>query len=168
MLDYRTTDDFIAENNLFCEADGLEIQAVINLLDNREEDGGYQCAPGFHKNFETWWLEKKEEKKEEKKKKEGVYHFSNKDEIDMKYVADVSKPIRVPVPQGTVIFWSQILAHGTKPNASGKPRCIQFIKAFPKKMYSKERLKKRAAALKKLLAAAKFVPSKVGRAVFGI
>lgn len=169
MFDYKTTDDFIAENNLFCEDDGMEIQAVINLLDNAEQDGGYQCMPGFHKNFQAWCQEKKEREEMEEKKSaplvEGVYHFSKVDKIDMKYAAD---PIRVPVPQGTVIFWSQFLAHGTKPNNSCNPRCIQFIKAFPKKMFSKERLKKRAAAMKKIFKENAFVPSKIGRAVFGV
>ena len=164
MLDYKTTDDFIAENNLFCETDKLEVQAVLNLMDNKEEDGGYQCTPGFHKGFAAWWNEKKETEREEKILQEGVYHFSRTDKIDMRYVGS---PIRVPVPEGAVIFWSQFLAHGTRPNNSNQPRCIQFLKAFPQRIFSKERLKRRGAALKKLCKTANFIPSKTGRSVFG-
>ena len=161
-FNYSATDDFVAENNLYCRADGLQIQGIINLLDNREEDGGYQCVPGFCHQYETWSNEKKTLRDQYV---EGVYHFSKADKIDMKYVSD---PIRIPVPKGTVILWSQLMAHGTKPNNSNRPCCIQFIKMFPKKIFSKERLKCRSSALKKIFKQNKFVPSKTGRVVFGV
>lgn len=162
MINYSSISDFTAENNMYCEADGLQVQGVINLMDNYEDDGGYQCMPGFTKHYNDWTTEKN---KFENAYGEGVYHFSNTDKIDMKYV---NNPTRIPVPKGTIILWSQILAHGSKPNNSDKPRCIQFIKAFPKNIFSKERLKKRTNCLKKIFKENGFVPTKIGRVVFGI
>ncbi|AYV84058.1 MAG: hypothetical protein Hyperionvirus16_33 [Hyperionvirus sp.] len=160
-LDYSTTADFVAENNLYSKLDGIEIQCVINLMDNYEDDGGFQCVPGFHKEYPNWVTEKDFKNDYG----EGVYHFSKTDKIDMKYV---HSPKRVPVPRGTVIFWTQFMAHGTKPNNSNNPRCIQFMKGFGKKIVSKERLKKRSACLKKEFAQISFIPDKIGRKVFNL
>lgn len=32
----------------------LHVQALINLADNRSEDGGFHIVPGFHKVFSEW------------------------------------------------------------------------------------------------------------------
>ena len=32
----------------------ISVQGLINLADNRPEDGGFQIVPGFHKNFLQW------------------------------------------------------------------------------------------------------------------
>ncbi|AYV81437.1 MAG: hypothetical protein Harvfovirus34_2 [Harvfovirus sp.] len=160
LLDYSTTNDFVTENNLYSKLDGIEIQCVINLMDNHEEDGGFQCVPGFHKQYTNWVKDKND-----LNYGEGVYHFSKTDKIDIKYV---HSPKRVPVPKGTVIFWTQFMAHGTKPNNSSNPRCIQFMKGFGKKIVSKERLKKRSACLKKEFAQIGFIPDKIGRKVFNL
>lgn len=185
MMDYRTIDDFIGENNLYTEQDGLQLQAVINLIDNVEEDGGFQCQPGFAKNYKAWLKEKnnfesdsasahgegESEKSEGKsdigtsRNEIGIYHFSNSDKISMKYITN---PTRIPVPKGAIIIWSQLTGHGSKCNASNRARAIQFIKAFPKRIFSKERLKKRSAAIKKELKKINFIPSKIGRIVFGL
>ncbi|AYV78231.1 MAG: WD repeat protein [Edafosvirus sp.] len=162
MFTYSTTDDFVAENNLYCEPDGLQIQGVINLLDNYEEDGGFQCVPGFPSHYKQWCQDKQNF---ENTYEEGVYHFSKNDKVDNKYIKN---PIRIPVPKGTIILWTQLMSHGSKPNDSNRGRMIQFIKAYPKKIFSKERLKKRSICLKKKFNQIKFTPSKIGRIVFGM
>ena len=53
-LDYTDPQDWIAENNHCCAADGLQLQAVLNLDDNRAQDGGFHCVPGFHLRFDEW------------------------------------------------------------------------------------------------------------------
>lgn len=160
-IGYMTVDNFVTENNLYCKEDGLEIQAVLNLFDNLEEDGGFQCVPGFNNQFESWVADKNNF---DDVYVEGVYHFSNMDKIDMKYV---SEPIRVPLPKGAIIMWNQLMAHGTKPNNSSKPRCIQFMKTFLKNSVSKDRLIKRSLALKKIFKKNSFKPDKIGHQVFG-
>lgn len=47
-LQYRAAIDFIAENNeVGCSKEKkLNIQALINFADNREEDGGFHLIPG--------------------------------------------------------------------------------------------------------------------------
>ena len=32
----------------------LHVQGLINLADNRAEDGGFHIVPGFHKVFSEW------------------------------------------------------------------------------------------------------------------
>jgi len=43
--------NFIYENN----QEGMCLQSVLNLLDNKEEDGGYICVPGFHNHFDAYF-----------------------------------------------------------------------------------------------------------------
>jgi ectoine hydroxylase-related dioxygenase (phytanoyl-CoA dioxygenase family) len=160
MFNYADTRDFVGENNLYSAQDGLMIQGIINLKDNYDEDGGFQCVPEFPSKFNDWCNDRKFEGYEE-----GVYHFSNTNKTDMKYC---SNPIRVPVPKGAIILWSQLMAHGTKPNNSNQGRCIQFIKMFPKKILTKQRLKHRSATLKRIFKNIEFVPSKLGRTVFNV
>ncbi|KAL6070591.1 NADAR domain-containing protein [Balamuthia mandrillaris] len=61
--------DFIFENNQVhhsTSANGVHIQGVINLLDNREEDGGFHCVPGFLHCFEAWAKENEHSQTEQK------------------------------------------------------------------------------------------------------
>jgi len=44
-LNYTDLSDFIAENNAKHETMGRQIQSVLNLVDNRYEDGGFHCLP---------------------------------------------------------------------------------------------------------------------------
>lgn len=160
-LTYENPEDFVTENNLYVESDGLQLQGVINLIDNREEDGGFQCVPKFPSSFDEWLSEK-----EFGDKIVGLFNFNNRDKVDMKYI---HSPIRVPVPQGSIIIWNQKMAHGTRPNSSDRPRAIQFIKMFPKRTFSEKRLKCRSKALRKLFAQNKFTSiSKIGKIVFDI
>jgi hypothetical protein len=48
----RHLNHFIFENNQVCERiHPLNVQAVLNLVDNVEADGGFQCVPGFRHHF---------------------------------------------------------------------------------------------------------------------
>ena len=43
----------------YCEADGNMYQGFINLIDNKEQDGGFICSPGSHIRFDKWYEEVK-------------------------------------------------------------------------------------------------------------
>jgi ectoine hydroxylase-related dioxygenase (phytanoyl-CoA dioxygenase family) len=164
-LKYDTPRDFVTENNLYCKEDGLQIQAVINLLDNREEDGGFQCVPGFVHNFDEWFNNYKNGPNKQKDIV-GNYFFSSADKNDIRYT---HSPVRIPAPAGAIILWNQKTAHGSKPNDSNVPRCMQFIKMFPKKLYSKDRYKRRQKMMLKILKENNFTElTDVGKIVFGL
>jgi hypothetical protein len=162
-ISYKEPKDFMAENNLYCEEDGLELQAIINLLNNREEDGGFTCIPGFVKKYDEWlkgYLENN------KNVEVGSYKFSDKDKSDMKYV---HSPVRISVPKGAIIIWNQKMAHGSKPNNSDRPRCAMFLKAMPMKFFSKEKYLGRQKLVTNMLKINKFNKiSETGKIMFGL
>ncbi len=47
---------FIFENNQISVqmSGGMHLQGVLNILDNYEEDGGFQIVPGFVNHFDEW------------------------------------------------------------------------------------------------------------------
>ena len=54
LLQYDDPQDFIKENNLVVQSMGIHIQAVINVLDNQDLDGGTILVPGSHKSIALW------------------------------------------------------------------------------------------------------------------
>jgi hypothetical protein len=160
-LTYHDEQDWVTENNLYCVEDGLQVQAVLNLEDNRAEDGGFQCVPGFHRRFDEWL----DGLISDDASPSGLYRF-NAGPHDGRFV---SAPVRVPVPAGALILWDQRLAHGTLPNDSDRGRLIQFLKVFPARILSPARAAARRAALLGRLAQEGFMEiSPEGRILFGL
>lgn len=73
---------------------------------------------------------------------------------------------------GSMVIWDQRMAHGSFRNRSGRMRCAQFIKMYPRKaIENPERANARALVLINqinLLKAAGFEPSKLGEQLFGL
>ena len=44
-----------AQTNSVGRSSGPHVQGVLNLADNRSEDGGTLLVPGFHRSFEPWF-----------------------------------------------------------------------------------------------------------------
>jgi hypothetical protein len=145
-LTYANVSDFMTENNLICETDGLQLAAVANFIDNRQEDGGFFTLPGFHKTFDQWVQTRPTGAKVEV----GLYKFDKTIKNDAKAVG-AHEWKRVAVPAGAVIIWDQRMAHGSRPNRTDRPRLAQFIKAIPSKTICNKRLKARSNALHKLI-----------------
>jgi hypothetical protein len=139
------------------------LAAVINLLDNREIDGGFHCAPGFPSVFDDW----RAEHKWQNAKEVGSYNFNINDKNDMKYLGKFPST-RISAAAGTLIIWNQKMPHGSRPNESDRPRCAQFVKVFPRLLFTKSRLECRRKVLTRLFKEAKFRPSPIGRIVFGL
>jgi len=121
-LTYKDSDDFIAENNTWHHTMGRHLQGIINLFDNQEEDGGFQCVPmedcvDWLKN---WTINKK---------------WRNPPEVNGRHIFTADEmylpSYRVPCPAGTMVVFDGALPHGTKQNKSHNSRSIQFIRYIP-------------------------------------
>jgi ectoine hydroxylase-related dioxygenase (phytanoyl-CoA dioxygenase family) len=133
-IGYSNPRDFIGENNMYVRDDGLQIQGIINILNNSDEDGGFQCVPGFHLKFDEWCARSVPDTEI------GRYDFKSEYQNDMAYV---SSPIKISLPRGAIILWNQRMAHGSVPNNSSRPRVCQFFKVYPRQVFSSARLAKR-------------------------
>jgi hypothetical protein len=161
-LSYVDEQDWVSENNMYCAADGLQVQAVLNLEDNREQDGGFHGVPGFHTRFDEWLAGFSSDDRSPA----GLYRFSPHVLNDSRHLG---LPVRVPVPAGALILWDQRLAHGTRPNDSDRGRLIQFLKMFPRRIVSRARYLARQRAMQAVLDETGFAEiTEVGRTVFGL
>jgi hypothetical protein len=161
-LRYDRPGNFIYENNQPSHADGLQLQAVLNMVDNYAEDGGYVCIPGFKYVFEEYFNACRPNGNIDEI---ASYNFKEKDPV-MKYAK------RVSMRPGSMVIWDQRMAHGSFRNRSSRMRCAQFIKMYPRKaIENPERANARALVLihqVSLLKAAGFEPSKLGEKLFGL
>ena len=134
-LTYTNPRDFIAENNVKHHSMGRHIQGVINLIDNREQDGGFQCVPMSDPSnwLKKWWLTKGDHKPNAN----GRYIFTKEDSKKLK---GLLTPQRVPCKAGTLILVDASLPHGTKPNKSSRFRAIQFMRYVPQSIFSAKTL----------------------------
>jgi len=127
---------FIFENNQIHHSQykGLHLQGVINLHDNKEDDGGFWCVPGFKHHFEEWT-------KDMLSKKEQIeFIASAEDKNSVSFAAKgtgagasiYSNAIRIPMRKGSLVVWDQRTPHGAKKNNSNNARMAQFLKMYPK------------------------------------
>jgi hypothetical protein len=131
---YADDGDFIREGNYGGTA-GL--QAMINLIDNRAEDGGFHCVPQFHKNIEAWATQHTT--------LGGTFAADatfcpffwepspgGKGEDAIADASDLSKEAqRIPLRRGVLLVWDQRLPHGSSPNSSRTPRAVQLLTLRP-------------------------------------
>ncbi|KAF2071282.1 hypothetical protein CYY_007389 [Polysphondylium violaceum] len=137
-LTYARVGEFIVENNQPSKADGLQLQAVLNLENNHVEDGGYVAVPGFHHEFVEYFRAKKPEYESPSlnfDKKEMVFKLAK----------------RIAMRKGSMVIWNQQIPHGSFGNKSYKPRFAQFIKMFPTFTVSKKRAQHRSKTLNAIL-----------------
>jgi len=129
-LRYKDDSEFIIENNHvgIISDNKLNIQGLINLADNKEEDGGFQIVPGFSHHLKDWALSKR-----------GLYHKKVYGDRETFIVLDENDPlhkqsIRVTCRAGSAVFWDQRTVHGSRPNESENIRYAQFVKMFPSQL----------------------------------
>ncbi|EGC39683.1 hypothetical protein DICPUDRAFT_52501 [Dictyostelium purpureum] len=141
-LNYKHGDSFFIENNNpgSLKLDELHIQGLINLCDNKDEDGGFILVPGFHNHLEEWT-----KNNHSLKMKYGLHQ-------DFICVPPENKiynqAIRITARAGSLILWNQKMLHGSKPNNSGRPRLAMFVKMFPSTQIPKETLNRRCESIK--------------------
>ena len=99
-------------------------QGVLSLIDNREEDGGFQCVPMADPT--AWlleWTAAQSLPTGSRPQANGRHIFSAAE------FAKLGLPkTRVPCPAGSLILFNNTLPHGTLPNRSGRPRAVQFLR----------------------------------------
>jgi len=130
---------------------GRQLQGVINLFDNKEEDGGFCFVPGSHLMLRDWYDRKKDRLPEAMPN--GRYQFT---ESDPEFYG---KDVRLPCPKGTLIIFDAALPHGTRPNFSSKQRMIQFMRYMPKATFDPKTLLKRRKFVSKQLESIGYVPT---------
>jgi hypothetical protein len=143
---YKSLDSFCSEYNEggIINENEKRVQGLINLLDNKEEDGGFILVPGYHKKI-TEWAEKN-------KKRGGDFIVVSKN--DEMY----NNSIRITMRRGTLLIWDNRMPHGSQPNNSSNPRMAQFIKMFPKKNFTIK--EERSNLLMKVMKINNYKPSK--------
>jgi hypothetical protein len=89
------------------------VQGVLYLEDTTEEQGTFQCIPGFHRTFEDW-VRKQPEDRDPRR--------PDLTDLEVK---------RIPGKAGDLLIWHSLLAHGNAPNTSDRPRLAQYITMSP-------------------------------------
>ena len=162
-LVYKRHSDFILENNMLGNIDEnqLLVQGLVNFMDNRPQDGGFQLVPKFPQRYKEWV--------ESTSDSIGKHYSERQDFIILPENVPFAKEAeRISVPAGCLVIWNQQSPHGSLPNNSNRPRFAQFMKFFPAIDINSERGQNRAASLKKILNENEFEPSELGNRIFGL
>ena len=89
------------------------VQGVLYLTDTAENQGAFQCVPGFHNTIEDW-LDSLPEG--EDPRRQDLHALGSK---------------CIPAEIGDLIIWRTALPHGASLNTSDKPRIVQYITMNP-------------------------------------
>lgn len=110
----------------------FNIQGVLCLEDTDENQGGFQCIPGFiNDKLREWTQENLEPDKVRIPMK-----ITNLQNFEVK---------KIPAKAGDLIIWQSQLAHGNGHNVSNKPRLAQYINMFPAEEHNHQLREKRIA-----------------------
>ena len=96
------------------------VQGVLYLTDTAENQGGFQCVPGFNNTFEQWVKTQPEDR-----------NPNQPDLADLQVKSIAGKA-------GDLLIWHKLLAHGNGHNTSDKPRLAQYITMSPAPKDSEE------------------------------
>merc|ERR1712039_968983 len=153
-IDY-SNGQFVAENNAKHVSMGRTVQGVLNVFDNSEEDGGFQCVPGMHSEALRGWVSQHTGLPEPEIN--GKYELK-----DFGPDKDLGKQaVRVPCPAGTLILFDATLPHGTKPNASARSRAILFLRYLIARELPPAAWRNRNAALRRMVDSVGFEPDEI-------
>lgn len=89
------------------------VQGVLYLTDTAEDQGGFQCVPGFHRSFDEWVKTQPADRNPRHPDLEG---------LEVKRIAGKA---------GDLLIWHRLLAHGNGHNTSERPRLAQYITMSP-------------------------------------
>ena len=133
-LTFDSLRHLISENNATNIKFGRHCIGVLNLIDNKYENGGFRFTPGGHKITPSWYI--RNQKRLDYGSANGNYFFDEKDE-------EFLHSSRIPCPAGTLIIFDAALPHGTLPNQTSDIRMVQFLRYMPKKLYNEKTLARR-------------------------
>jgi ectoine hydroxylase-related dioxygenase (phytanoyl-CoA dioxygenase family) len=89
------------------------VQGVLYLTDTAEDQGGFQCVPGFHRSFDEWVKTQPADRNPRRPDLEG---------LEVESIAGKA---------GDLLIWHRLLAHGNGHNTSDRPRLAQYISMRP-------------------------------------
>ncbi|MXY83343.1 MAG: phytanoyl-CoA dioxygenase family protein, partial [Gemmatimonadetes bacterium] len=89
------------------------VQGVLYLTDTAEDQGGFQCVPGFHRMFDEWVKTQPADRNTRK---------PDLTELTVESIAGQA---------GDLLIWHRLLAHGNGHNRSDHPRLAQYITMKP-------------------------------------
>lgn len=89
------------------------VQGVLCLSDTSEDQGGFHCIPGMHREVIEWSKTRPEQREPE------VLPFER------------SRVRSIPARAGDMILWHRALPHGSGINRTNRPRIAQYILAAP-------------------------------------
>lgn len=93
----------------------FDVQGVLSLTDTVPGQGGFQCVPGFPKQFDEWVKTQPDDRDTWKP------DLTN---LEVK---------KIETKAGDLLIWNSLLPHGTGRNDSDKPRLAQYISMSPAK-----------------------------------
>ena len=102
-----------------------DVQGVLYLTDTTEEQGGFQCIPGFHKEFKEWVKTQPQDR--------DPFHPD----------IDKAKIKSIPGKAGDLLIWNSMLPHGNGANKSDRLRLAQYISMFPAEKASSNEVNER-------------------------
>lgn len=91
----------------------FKVQGVLYLADTSADQGGFQCTPGFHREFHEWVKTQPADRNPRLPDPEGL-------EIKT-----------IPGKAGDLLIWHSLLPHGNSRNRSNRPRLAQYITMYP-------------------------------------
>ena len=141
---------------------GLSLQGLVNLRDNRPEDGGTLVVPRPPSKFEEWVAQLPDTQRTR-----GAMQFHVPEDDPLQDHAQ-----RAPLREGCVLIWDRRTVHGAAPNASDRCRFgvpVTFTRRVDLQMFP-TRAQGRAAAIEREIVKAGFVDalSPHGVRVFGL
>ncbi|CAF1548010.1 unnamed protein product [Rotaria magnacalcarata] len=102
-----------------------KLQAILALVDCRQQDGGFHAVPGFQHYIATWT-----------KSNHKLCLRSNQSSDPTTVQIPWDDPIRehiqcMPIRKGSLLVWDSRLPHGNYPNSSNQMRIIQYLHMAP-------------------------------------
>lgn len=144
---------FLAENNGTTSLQPNPVQGLLSLSNNKSNEGGFMCIPGFHKKIESW----------AKNYQKYSDHIQVKVPLNDDDFSD-DKIFKVPLKKGDLLIWSSTLPHCNY--AGTKTRICQYIKMFPSDIYSDKIKELRSQHIRQLFPSG-FKISPLGMHLFG-
>ena len=90
----------------------FRVQGVLYLSDTAEGQGGFQCVPGFHRQFHEWVK-------------------TQKRPLDRRPPLDGLEVKSIPGKAGDLLIWHSLLLHGNGHNMSDRIRQAQYFSMSP-------------------------------------
>jgi hypothetical protein len=106
------------------------VQGVLYLTDTAEDQGGFQCVPGFNNTFADWVKTQPEDRNPRQPDLDG---------LEVK---------AIPGKAGDLLIWHRLLAHGNGHNRASLPRLAQYISMSPAHFENEETREARVSSWK--------------------